>query len=407
MKKKVATLTAAAILASMPASVYASTYTVQKGDNLWNIAKKYNTTVTELKKINNLKSDVIYVNQKLQLPSENRSASKVSSTSKSSSATYQTASTSTKKQSPKTYTVVKGDTLSKIAVKHNVSLTDLMKWNNLDHHLIYPGQVLIVSYAGASQNDKKDAEGKEATYYTVKKGDTLSKIGKKYGTTVEQLKKWNGLTSDVIYVGQKLKVSEKAVENSPPANNVSENSNKTKESLYVVQKGDTLSKISKKFAVTVKDLKKWNGLTSDKIYVGQVLKVKVPAPEEEQAMDSGVNVSLLIEEAMKLVGIPYTWGGSTLDGFDCSGFIYYVFNLAGKNLERLSAEGYYNRSYYVNTPQIGDLVFFENTYKKGISHLGIYIGDNQFIHADSQGVRITSLDNSYYKSRFDGYKRFY
>ena len=115
----------------------------------------------------------------------------------------------------------------------------------------------------------------------------------------------------------------------------------------------------------------------------------------------------LIAESKKLIGIKYVFGGTTINGFDCSGFIYYAFNKAGHKIGRYSAAGYYDRSYYVNTPKPGDLVFFENTYKKGISHLGIYIGNNQFINADNSGVRIVSLDNSYYKKHFSAFKRLY
>ena len=84
-----------------------------------------------------------------------------------------------------------------------------------------------------------------------------------------------------------------------------------------------------------------------------------------------------------------------------------VKEAGAKSVKRLSSEGYYSRSYYVNSPQPGDLVFFENAYKKGISHLGIYIGNNEFIHAGDNGVQVTSLSNSYWKSKFDGFKRFY
>jgi len=78
------------------------------------------------------------------------------------------------------------------------------------------------------------------------------------------------------------------------------------------------------------------------------------------------------------------------------------------DISRLSTDGYYNRSFYVNKPQVGDLVFFSGTYRAGISHMGIYVGNNQFIHAGSStGVTVTSLDNSYWKSHFEGFKRFY
>ncbi|MDZ5712758.1 C40 family peptidase [Jeotgalibacillus haloalkalitolerans] len=111
--------------------------------------------------------------------------------------------------------------------------------------------------------------------------------------------------------------------------------------------------------------------------------------------------------AMKQLGVPYVWGGSTPDGFDCSGFVYYVFRETGLEISRTNAEDQHARSYYVNPPQAGDLVFFENTYKTGISHVGIYIGNDQFIHAnDGDGVQITSLTNSYWQSKLEGFRRF-
>src|SRR5699024_4516107 len=194
---------------------------------------------------------------------------------------------------------------------------------------------------------------------------------------------------------------------------------------YSVVSGDTLSGIAKKHKTTVANLKKWNNLSSDLILVGQKLSIngattgsntttskppvvnKPAAPSKDEAPATNHSTDTLIQVAKSVLGTKYVWGGSAPGGFDCSGFIYYAFKQSGMDISRTSADGYYNRSYYVNKPQIGDLVFFENTYKRGISHMGIYVGNNQFIHADNDGVRITSLDNSYYGSRFVGYKRFY
>ena len=113
------------------------------------------------------------------------------------------------------------------------------------------------------------------------------------------------------------------------------------------------------------------------------------------------SVDTLINGAKKLIGVPYKWGGTTPSGFDCSGFIYYVYKQAGYDISRTSAQGYSDRSFYVDSPQVGDLVFFKNTYKQGISHVGIYVGNNQFINASSSGVEITSLNNSYWSKHFD------
>ncbi|XKE69228.1 C40 family peptidase [Jeotgalibacillus malaysiensis] len=115
----------------------------------------------------------------------------------------------------------------------------------------------------------------------------------------------------------------------------------------------------------------------------------------------------MIQEAQSHLGTPYVWGGSVPGGFDCSGFIYYVYNKAGFSTARTNAEGQHARSYEVSNPQVGDLVFFGNTYKKGISHVGIYLGGNQFIHAGDNGVEISSLNNSYWQSKFESFKRFY
>lgn len=81
---------------------------------------------------------------------------------------------------------------------------------------------------------------------------------------------------------------------------------------------------------------------------------------------------------------------------------------AGKNIPRTSVAGYYDRAQTISNPQVGDLVFFSGTYKSGPSHMGIYVGNNQFLHAGSStGVTITSLDNPYWSSHFDSFKRFY
>lgn len=112
----------------------------------------------------------------------------------------------------------------------------------------------------------------------------------------------------------------------------------------------------------------------------------------------------LVEFAEKFKGVPYQWGGNTPRGFDCSGFVTYVFKEFGVDLPRSSADQFYQGEKVTDLIQ-GDLVFF-TTYKKGPSHAGIYIGDNKFIHASDNGVEISSLNESYYKARYLGAKRY-
>lgn len=116
----------------------------------------------------------------------------------------------------------------------------------------------------------------------------------------------------------------------------------------------------------------------------------------------------LIEYAKSLLGSPYVWGGTSPSGFDCSGFTQYVFKQFGYSLNRTAASQLNNGVSVSKTElQPGDLVFFSNTYytSAAASHVGIYIGNNQFIHAASGGVKITDLSSEYYASRYCGARR--
>jgi glucan-binding YG repeat protein len=109
--------------------------------------------------------------------------------------------------------------------------------------------------------------------------------------------------------------------------------------------------------------------------------------------------------AKEQLGKPYVWGGTSPNGFDCSGFVYYTFKQMGVRLPRTAAD-MYNKGQAVSKSnlQSGDLVFF-STYKPGASHVGIFIGDNQFIHAGTTDVRIDSLSNTYWANAYLGSKR--
>ena len=109
----------------------------------------------------------------------------------------------------------------------------------------------------------------------------------------------------------------------------------------------------------------------------------------------------IIGSAMILQGVPYVFGGTTPNGFDCSGFVQYVFRKAGFNLPRLADEQY-NVTYKTPIPREGDLVFF-STYLPGVSHVGVYIGNDNFIHAScSKGITVSSLKDDYWSTRYVG-----
>nr|WP_099048756.1 LysM peptidoglycan-binding domain-containing protein [Listeria fleischmannii] len=158
-----------------------SYHTVAKGDTLWNIATRHGLSVTNLKSLNNLKTDTIHIGQKLVIK-------KTSNGSNNTSAS--------------TYRVASGDTLWKIAKAHKTTVSNLKSWNKLSSNTIHIGQTLIVSNSSSTSSNTSTS----TATYTVKKGDTLWSIASKNKVSLPQLKTLNKLTNNTIYVGQKLKL---------------------------------------------------------------------------------------------------------------------------------------------------------------------------------------------------------
>ena len=123
---------------------------------------------------------------------------------------------------------------------------------------------------------------------------------------------------------------------------------------------------------------------------------------------TGSGSSGVIDLALKQLGKPYVEAGTGPNGFDCSGFIYYVFKNNGYNIVRTSVAGYWGMVTKISDPQPGDLVFLQNTYKAGPSHLGIYLGNGEYIHAadETTGVIKSKINSSYTQKHFLGYARF-
>ena len=124
----------------------------------------------------------------------------------------------------------------------------------------------------------------------------------------------------------------------------------------------------------------------------------------------GINVisRRIVQTSMKYIGVPYVFGGTSPSGFDCSGYVRYVFAQAGISLPRMADEQYYfGKPISTTDLRAGDLVFF-STYTYGPSHVGIYLGDGNFINASSsRGVVIDSLGNSYWSSTYIGARRIF
>ncbi|MGE6368189.1 LysM peptidoglycan-binding domain-containing protein [Planococcus kocurii] len=306
-----------------------------------------------------------------------------------------------------TYTVKPGDTLWKIASSNKVSVDQLLSWNKLPSTSIHPNQTIKVAATSATappKNTGTKAPVISTSTYTVKAGDTLSQIARIHSTNVSSIQKLNQLPDSNIRPGQKLTVSGKAQANTPTV---------TKPNTYRVTSGDTLTTIAKRHGVSVSQLMSSNSLKTSSIRLGQVLIIDgssatgqlVTVSKPTTTAPSSGAISTVIAIANSSLGTPYKWGGAAPGGFDCSGFIYYAYNQAGFNVPRTSTTGFDAISSPVSSPQIGDLVFFKNTYRAGISHMGIFIGNNSFIHAGGDRVQVTSLNDSYWGSHFDSFQR--
>lgn len=184
-------------------------------------SKKYDTTVSTLKSINNLKSDNLTINQQLFIPKTNNLGIK----------------------NDNIYTVKKGDTLYDIAEKYNVSINDIKEKNNLTSNMLKIGQVLEISNSSTGEVN-----------YIVQKGDNLNTIANKYGVTVSDIKKLNNLKTNTLQIGQVLKI--------PGSTNYN---------TYIVKSGDSLWKIANKYNTTVNKLKIINNLDSTVLQIGQKL----------------------------------------------------------------------------------------------------------------------------------------
>jgi len=311
---------------------------------------------------------------------------------------------STQAWADKAYVIKKGDSLYSISKKFKIEIDSIKKANEIVSDKLMPGTKLIIPSAESNINIKESIH--EDTVLAAGKNPSVANSSYKDPTEV------------------------KSPEDNSEYKTTQQPSDETKPRTYTVKKGDNLWSIAKKFSISVKELRKLNNIKSNKLKPAQkllleprVLQADVKTPAiKASGSDFAEKIKTLSDSpefqtttlrerlvlfAQNMLGIPYKFGSNTFMGIDCSAFVQKAFSLVGIPLPRTARE-----QFDIGEPvdkgnlSVGDLVFFK-TYASFPSHVGIYLGNNLFIHASrmTRKVTIDSLDAPYYLRRFIGAKR--
>ena len=269
----------------------------------------------------------------------------------------------------KEYTVKTGDSLRSISKEFGISINEIKEANNLIKTILQPNQVLTIPEKSSTVSTTgQDLKPKSVVFYTVKNGDTISTIAKKTGVPAKQIMALNNIRPKSLRVGRKLILAKStAFSENGPIDEDDEDDEDTGEN------GDT-AKLEKDRQKQEELLGKWR------------------TPDERQ---------LFVKVATGFLGAPYRLGGSSLKGIDCSAFVRKIYQIFDIDLPR-NARAQSKVGMSIDREELveGDLVFFRT--RRPLGHVGIYIGNNEFVHASStrKAVRIDSMNTPYFQKRF-------
>ena len=369
MKKKnllmtaLATLSASGALLTTGASALADSYTVVKNDTLWGLSKKYGVSVSDLKKANGVSGHLIYVGQKLQIPTKSTKATKTAKISTSTS-TVDTTST--------THTVVKGDTLWSLAKKYGVSVSTLMKANNLSSSTILIGQSLNLRAGMTTYGVNGVTTGSSSTAAST---NTASSTG----TTASS---------------QAPKAKKSTTTNTSSNSNTSTSANTQSQSTASNSSASTTTNTN-----TAASNANTTSSTNTAASSSQAVSQAPTASTSTATTTASASASAITSYALTFLGVPYVWGGTTPSGFDCSGLVQYVYSHFGINLGRTTyTQQYAGTKISVASAQAGDLYFW-GSYGSAY-HVAIALGGGQYVMAPAPGQNVMTGSVSSYTPSF-------
>lgn len=369
MKKKnllmtaLATLSASGALLTTGASALADSYTVVKNDTLWGLSKKYGVSVSDLKKANGVSGHLIYVGQKLQIPTKSTKATKTAKISTSTS-TVDTTST--------THTVVKGDTLWSLAKKYGVSVSTLMKANNLSSSTILIGQSLNLRAGMTTYGVNGVTTGSSSTAASTNTASSTS-------TTTSS---------------QAPKAKKSTTTNTSSNSNTSTSANTQSQSTASNSSASTTTNTN-----TAASNANTTSSTNTAASSSQAVSQAPTASTSTATTTASASASAITSYALTFLGVPYVWGGTTPSGFDCSGLVQYVYSHFGINLGRTTySQQYAGTKISVASAQAGDLYFW-GSYGSAY-HVAIALGGGQYVMAPAPGQNVMTGSVSSYTPSF-------
>ena len=294
-------------------------------------------------------------------------------------------------------TVESGDTLWSISAGASQSVEEIKSLNNLSSDLIFPGDVLKVDAEAPSAAPAEETEAdNDATTYTIEAGDTLFAIASQFDISIDEIKAWNNLSSDLIIAGKTIVVAEEAA---PEAASVQE-APEAEEAAPAVEEVEAAEveevEVEETAAPAVEEVEE----VQETPEVEETEEVEQPqaAPAAEPAVTGGNAAAVANSLA---AGKSYVYGANSASAVDCSAFTQqFMAAFNGKSIPR-TTYGQQAAGTQVSNPQPGDLVFFNN-----FSHVGVYIGNGQMVDALNPSERVGQRAVSYVHGQVDGYYRF-
>ncbi|ULQ49275.1 C40 family peptidase [Liquorilactobacillus nagelii] len=419
MKKTTKTIIAGTVgaaglfLASTANASASTTVKVAKNDTVWGLAKKYNVSIDSIESTNHIStnSHLILQNQSLTIPDKSSNTTKTNTDSSNTSSV----------------TVNSGDSLWTIAQKYGTTVANLQKLNGFSDSetLITVGQSLKVSGTAtttATQTTKTATTTSQVTVsanhvtYTVKSGDSLYTIAQEYGISVDSLRSSNNLSS-VLLPGQTLTINDPtktpattttqttattstATDTSSAATTTSTQAASSSASSQATATSSSTQVAASSSTQTTAASSSSAATTNSTSQATQSTQATTTTSSQAATTSTAsVSASSVISYAEQFVGVPYVLGGTSPSGFDCSGFVQYVYAHFGVSLPRTSeAQSTIGSAVSVSSAQPGDLLFWGG--QGSAWHVGIYVGGSSYIAAPTTGQSVAVKSFQYFQPSF-------